>query len=105
MASFLKKVQNSGKKPDLASKFRDSLVQTVNSTPLGGALGTIDYDKYLAQPLVLVSKVWKRRGGMGKYAATAAMGGDGRGAWELRRMELRGTTLLYYNEVQETGAT
>ncbi|GKY97789.1 hypothetical protein MPSEU_000737100 [Mayamaea pseudoterrestris] len=39
--------------------------------------------------LRLSGLAWKRRGGMGKFTASA---------WELRRFELRGTKLMYFSE-------
>jgi len=44
-------------------------------------------------PIRLSGMAWKRRGGMGKYSAT--------GAWELRRIELVGTKLLYYQAASD----
>ena len=41
----------------------------------------------------LTALAWKRRGGMGKYSTT--------GAWERRRIELRGHRLLYYKKMSD----
>lgn len=43
-------------------------------------------------PIRLSGIAWKRRGGMGKYSSLA---------WERRRIELRGTKLLYYRNDNE----
>ena len=49
----------------------------------------------VVSPVRLSGVAWKRRGGMGKYSASA---------WERRRIELVGTKLLYYLMDQETDA-
>jgi hypothetical protein len=46
------------------------------------------------EPVRLSGLVWKRRGGVGKYMTASG------GAWELRKMELRGTSLVYYSNQQ-----
>mmetsp|Transcript_13327 Transcript_13327/g.25287 ORF Transcript_13327/g.25287 Transcript_13327/m.25287 type:complete len:869 (+) Transcript_13327:352-2958(+) len=43
----------------------------------------------------LTGLAWKRRGGMGKYSTT--------GAWERRRIELRGPKLMYYKKDSDEG--
>mmetsp|Transcript_19163 Transcript_19163/g.52614 ORF Transcript_19163/g.52614 Transcript_19163/m.52614 type:complete len:1091 (+) Transcript_19163:116-3388(+) len=42
----------------------------------------------LKVPITMTGIAWKRKGGIGKYSGT--------GAWELRRIELRGSRLYYY---------
>lgn len=54
----------------------------------------IDYDKYLELGVILEGKLWKRRSGMGGKSRTRA--------WELRRVELRGSALLYYDDTEST---
>lgn len=91
---------------------------TPRSPPLSpeaveGSLSAVDEDVYIretttsstvlpppsfssAPPRIrLTALAWKRRGGMGKYSAT--------GAWERRRIELRGSKLFYYKKESDEG--
>ena len=106
MASFLKnQLQNANAKGgNLASKLKDrvQVAKTKAEETLAQAgvpgVGPLNYDKYLAKPVLLTGKVWKRRGGMGKFASRTSHTAS---SWELRRFELRGTTLLYYEDSEE----
>ncbi|CAB9511632.1 DUF1336 domain containing protein, expressed [Seminavis robusta] len=111
MAGFLKKAQIGAKLKGSLTATKESFHAAKNKADVLIAAAAVDlheniestmerfevnYDKYLDKPVTLTAKVWKRRGGIARYKHR-----QGGNAWELRRMELRGTALLYYNALDE----
>ena len=79
--------------PGVAPSTVLNLIPTSIRSAVGNSTGGLYKSGRKNMPIRLSTLAWKRRGGMGKYSTLA---------WELRRIELAGTRIIYYrNDADE----
>ena len=108
MASLLKKVQKGVK--DKVQQAKTNVANrrgSTDETPTKDAGEdsnefAFNGKQHLETPITIQGKFWKRRSGLGQYKIKVPNGASPTTAsnnnWEQRRFELRGTTLIYYEE-------